>query len=253
MPIELTELQNAFRDEEIVSGTDLFKFLKTKYPDLTLPTLRWRLFELRRKGKITKVAKGRYSLHPLQPFKPPISSIIKRLHNEINRALPYTEHCIWSTAWLESMIVHQPSSKIILVEIEKAAVSKAFAILSEHGRASFLKPTKKEMQFYVLPTQESVIVKPMVLRSPIINIENVAIPRLEKILVDIFSDRELFTAFQGDTLVDIFRNSLTQFQIDLTTIGSYARRRGKQDEIRGFLSSISALPHFIETALRAPE
>ena len=250
MRTNLNEFQAAFRDKPIVSEAAILEFFRREHPGLKLPTLRWRLFELRRKGEIARIARGFYSFQPLKPFRPEISSVLKRIYHELKRELPYSDLCVWSTAWLDSLIVHQPASKIIIAETEKVAVQKSFAILHGHGRASFIEPTEKEIQFYILPTQESVVVKPLLPRSPVMHLEGVVVPKLEKILVDLFADRELFKAQQGATLAELFRNSLTQFQVDLTTLESYASRRGKRRAIRDFVLSISGLPSGVEAALR---
>lgn len=250
MKMDWHEFQVAFKDRPIFEERAIFDFFRSENPEMKVPTLRWHLFELRRKGQISRVARGLYSLRVLKPFQPDISNALKRIFNELKRELPYAEHCVWSTSWLDALIVHQPASRMIVVESEKAAVPTAFEILSGHGRASFIEPTKKEVEFYLLSAGESVVVRPLALRAPIAHIEGVNVPRIEKILVDVFIDHELFKAFQGTTLEELFRNALSEFQVDLTTLGSYAARRGRRKALREFLAALPGLSTFTEEALK---
>ncbi len=250
MTIKFDEFLDCFRDRPTVSEADIFEYFRRQDPELKLATLRWRLFDLRRRGKISRLARGIYSLTQLKEFQPDVSAVLKRAYRQIKRELPYAELCIWSTAWIDSLIVHQPTSKIIIAETEKIAVSKAFSLLNGHARASFLDPTEKEIEFYVLPNRESIVVKPLVLRAPLIHLDGIVAPRLEKILVDVFADRELFAALQGETLHELFRNALSQFHVDLTTLESYASRRGKRQELREFLTTDTRLPDFTQVALK---
>ena len=67
--------------------------------------------------------------------------------------------------------------------------------------------------------------------APVTSFDNVAIPRLEKILVDLVCEKDLFVSFQGEELRNIYHRVLKDYDVSLSTLRRYARRRGKLEEI----------------------
>ena len=78
------------------------------------------------------------------------------------------------------------------------------------------------------------IIKPLVHDSPIAN-HQVPIPRIEKILVDLFIEKDLFLPFQGKELANIYANAFSNFSVNLTTLLAYAERRKKKNDIVDYL------------------
>jgi len=71
----------------------------------------------------------------------------------------------------------------------------------------------------------------------------VPVPRLEKMLVDLFSSPNLFAAYQGRELEIIFNNAHRYYTLDERTLLSYAQRRHKAPELRRFLRQLPGWPH----------
>ena len=85
------------------------------------------------------------------------------------------------------------------------------------------------MEKYVLSQDETLIIKRYILRTPVQWVDAFAVPRLEKILVDLFVDKKIFMAFQGRELERIYRTALSDFNVDFTVLKNYAKRRGKYE------------------------
>ncbi len=75
------------------------------------------------------------------------------------------------------------------------------------------------------------VVRSLVTEAPVTSFDNVAIPRLEKILVDLVCEKDLFVSFQGEELRNIYHRALKDYDVSLSTLRRYARRRGKLEEI----------------------
>ena len=89
------------------------------------------------------------------------------------------------------------------------------------------------------------IVKPLITKAPLEKGEKIATPSLEKILVDIFVDRKLFSVFQGSELVQIFNTLDSMYALNITRMTAYAKRRGKMQELIDFMTKntrVSAIP-----------
>jgi hypothetical protein len=61
-------------------------------------------------------------------------------------------------------------------------------------------------------------------------------PGIEKILVDLYCDKELFYSYQDDELSNIWTNIFKKYMVNKSTLFSYSRRRGKQKDIEEFMN-----------------
>jgi len=64
-------------------------------------------------------------------------------------------------------------------------------------------------------------------------------PGIEKILVDLYCDKNLFVSYQGDELSNIWRDAFKKYLVNISTMVNYSRRKGKQKEIVGFMSHLN--------------
>jgi hypothetical protein len=56
--------------------------------------------------------------------------------------------------------------------------------------------------------------------------DGIAVPKLEKILVDLVCDKDLFVSFQGEEFRNIYMGALTDYDISLSTIRRYSGDAG---------------------------
>lgn len=242
MKVDFEELKHKFSGIPIVPERQIFAYFREKEGDIKLTTLRWRMYHLRQQGLVRRVARGQYSFGKRSQFKPTISHALKRIFNEFGKNLPYTNKCVWETRWLLPLMEFQPVANMIILEVEKEAFGKAFSIYGGKVRTAFLEPSREEMEKYVLAQDETLIIKRFLFRAPVQRIEGFAIPRLEKILVDLLIDKKIFMAFQGKELERIYRTALSNFNIDFTVLRGYAQRRGNANEVVEYIAGIKDLP-----------
>ena len=98
-----------------------------------------------------------------------------------------------------------------------------------------IEPDKKIIDYYVTESNNAVIVKKLITRSPVHLLKNIATPVLEKILVDLYRCPELYYMYQGSEMVNIFRNSLQKYPVNFTLLLSYSQRRGAKNGLKEFL------------------
>lgn len=138
-------------------------------------------------------------------------------------------------------MIHQPGRFYILVEVEKDAAQSVFFYLKEHKTPVFIEPTEDFIEKYFPDQQETIIVKSLVSEAPLQTINNINIPTIEKILVDIFCDDIIFAAQQGSEMKTIFLEALSKYTVNESRIMRYADRRRKKESFREYLNSISNL------------
>lgn len=79
-------------------------------------------------------------------------------------------------------------------------------------------------------------------------IHGIPSPKLETILVDLFTDENLFYYVQGAELVRIFENAFSTYRISGKTLFRYAGRRKVSQKLREFIREQThiELPYFLE-------
>jgi hypothetical protein len=234
-------VKERFKHGVMVSKQDLMRFFKEAEPDLKDSTLRWRIYHLKENGILFPVKKGVYSLNQKEIFNPEISTRIKEIQSTyVYNFSPAIRSVIWSTEWLHEFMVQQPTNNLIVIETEKYWMESLFQLLQDTWRNTYLNPNVDVIRNYVLGQKEAIIVKPIVTRSPTLGMEyELELPRLEKILVDVFCDKDLFLSYQGSELENIFRGAWKKYALNLSVLLNYSERRQRSGSIRTFLKNLS--------------
>jgi hypothetical protein len=133
-------------------------------------------------------------------------------------------------------MLHQPGQNLTILETEKDAVESIFNFLENQFRGKvFLDPGQEIVETYVFRNAESLIVSPMISRSPRHQVNGIPCPKLEKILVDVFADKKKFFIFQGQELVNIYKAAFQNYKISERTLFWYAERRKVHQKLQAFI------------------
>jgi len=169
-------------------------------------------------------------------FFPTWSLELVHLNDVFRKAFPYAKYMLWETSLLHEFMLLQPGQNFTILEIEKDACESAFNFLSqEYPGRIFLAPDRSIMERYVLPQPDSILVFRLVTESPGRDVKGIPFPRLEKVLVDIFVEDDIFYFLQGEELVRIFENAFSSYWISERTLFRYARRRKASQKLRQFI------------------
>lgn len=228
------EIKTFFGDKPFTSN-DLFSFYLSDEPDLKRTTFRWRVYTLKNNGVINTLKKGVYTTTRKKDFEPSIDKKLIRLFMKVKKQFPYTDVVIWETSWLNNYMVHQAFSSNIILEVEREAAPVVFAYLRESHEKIYLNPGKFELENYVLSGQSNIIIKNLTKTSPLTEREEIKVPTLEKIMVDIFTDHELFGTYQGAELQNMFQEFFKTFKINQSTLKQYANKRHVRDRLIAFV------------------
>lgn len=236
---QILRLRQKFKGRKRVKAGEIFEFWQLKEPTLKATTARWRIYELKKSGVLRDVAKGLYSFDSKIEYVPDLkTNNMKKVYEQVTEKFPYVDACIWSTQWLHSFMVHQPSTIMTIIEIDREAMNSVLAFLQGKHLSAMISPNKLEIERYVLGGPHTIIIKPLFHDAPTKFESKIRIPKLEKILVDIYLEKELFFLFQGKEMKNIFRNIRDEFSINETTLLSYAERRKRRDELKQYLNNI---------------
>ncbi len=230
----LEHIINKFGYGTPFSSKELFELYKTKEGDLIESTFRWRVYELKKEGVLRSVERGVYIIDHKKKFQPEISRSTKILYNQIRNRFPYIDVSVWDTSWLDTYMNHQLYNSFIIFEVDKEVVSSVFNFLKGKKDRVYMSPTESDIENYIL-SSDAIIVKPLLKEAPVQDSGNVKIPKLEKILVDLFFDKTLLVSYQGNEMKNIFKRTFEEYEINLTTLYRYARNRGIKDKITDYI------------------
>ena len=231
-----------FKDRESFSREEFFRFYQLNEPDLKENTFRWRIYNLKNKNIIKTLMRGRYFISTKSKYVPKVSQRIHKISKKINKHFEDAKYCIWETNWLNEFSQHQSNKNITFIEIEKDLMESIYYELKNDFKTNiFLSPDEKTINLYVSESDQAIIVKKLITRSPVQKHSkqknNFSTPLLEKILVDLFAEKKLFYFSQGSELVHIYENALKTYAINFTKLFNYAKRREKEDDIKKFLNN----------------
>jgi len=240
------ELKRAFEGRETFSRKELFDFYLRSDPGLKEATFRWRLYDLREQKIIGPISRELFSFSYKPIFKPEVEESERRIITKIIRQFPLMKLCIWSTHILNEFMLHQPGKFITILEVEKDAVRPVFHFLKDiNTKDVYLLPEEKELEWYVYEGGSALIIESLVSKAPVQIVKNTPVPTLEKIIVDIFTDKTLFSTFQGSELSQIINTAYSRYQLDFTKLFSYAKRRRKETDLKEYLSHYTDIPQTI--------
>lgn len=256
--LKLNELRNYFKFQKSVERNELKNFYHQYYNNnLKDTTFRWIIYDLKTNGIINNVGKGTYEFVNEEPnlngydeifylnqkkchiqFRPYISESVKKIHDELRHDFPYLKFCIWQTKLLNEFMLHQPGKFLTIVEVETIGEESVFYNLKDKYSDVFLKPTQREMELYVYGLNESIIVKKLFSQAPIMQHENIFVPKLEKILIDLLIEKKFYYPFQGKELTNIYRNVFEHYSINKQTMERYATRRHSDNILLNYVERL---------------
>ena len=128
---------------------------------------------------------------------------------------------------------HLPMKYITLVDTERDTEESVFYYLQDIRKdfGVFVNPGRDEVEKYVGNTENPLVVRSLISQSPLMPVNEVQVPKLEKVMVDLVADEILFNAFQGKELKTIYSNIVDKYDVNLSTLKRYGQRRNKWAEV----------------------
>lgn len=229
-------IESYFKSNAQLSREKLVSLINKDFPELSLGTITVYLSKLKKAGIINNPARGVYSISNKQIFNPEINQNLKKIYNKIHRDFPFIEICVWNTKWLSDLMRHQPFKNFTIIEVDKEAEEQVFNAVSEWTKNVYFNPDEEILERYISTnTEEVTIIKNLVTEAPTTKNNKIEIPTLEKVLVDIIIDRELFAAQQGE-LDFIFKSAFDKYDINKAKMKRYAIRRNKESELERMIN-----------------
>ena len=232
-------LSQYFQDRESFTTNDVSDFFAKTDPDIKRTTVNWRIYELVRQGSLKRIGRGMYALGQADCFLPVLTKKQQTISARLKKQFPLITFCCWHTSALKEFFQHVAGYDFLLVEVEREAVDAVFHFIKETHQNTFKEPSREIMENFVLASRDAVIVKSLVSEAPLQEADASTLPTLEKILVDLVADSEIFFFLQGHELLNIFESALGKYTVNTDRLLRYAKRRNKKEELQKILNQIN--------------
>lgn len=237
--LHISDLQQSFNQNAVITLNDLDSFYKKYESNLNRNTLKWRIFHLIKNGVLVRIGRGKYLIGKTIPYKPDLSKRIKSLYKVLKKKFPFAIFCIWDTIWLNEFMIHQPAKYNIIIEAERDTAHSMFNFLVSNQSNVYYNPDNTVIDNYILGKKDNIVIIDLISEAPMQEIEGITIPTLEKILIDLVSEKELYISYQGNELTNICSEVIFKYSINYDKLLRYSRRRNKEIEIRYLLDQVS--------------
>ena len=242
----IEQLGREFRERESFSREELFDFYRRTEPDLKETTFRWRIYHLKSMQQITTMSRGFFTLSFKPAFEPVIGETERKIYIKIEKQFPDLKQCIWSTKIVNEFMLHIPGRFITILQVERDALEPIYEYLKEQNfRNVYIQPGEKEIERYIYETESAIILQSLISKAPTQKIKKITTTTIEKMLVDLYCDKKLFSAFHGSELNHIVNNAYNRYSIDFTKLLGYAKRRRREIDIIEFLTDKTDIPKSI--------
>ena len=235
------DLKKSFESIENIKTSDIVLFFRNYKSELTQNSINWRIHNLVQKGILERIGKGVFRVGQNRLYIPEITSKQKTIYNTISSKFPFSKFCVWNSNILNEFSHHQSNMNFILLEVEKESLQSVFYEMKKNKNDVFIEPSEGIIENYVIYQKNPVIVKTLITEAPLQEVEKVFTTTIEKLLVDIFCDKDLFFAFQGKELRTIMEEAFMKYSVNQNKIIRYANRRGKKEELINYLKQIQII------------
>jgi DNA-binding Lrp family transcriptional regulator len=238
--IQISRFKTYFHDQNEMELKDIYNFYNEVEIGISKELVRKRVEKLIQKGVLKKTAQASYELGVQLIYQPTIEPQTLRIFKQLKTQFPLLHFCLWNTKQLNEFMLHQPGRFYTIIEIEKEAIDFVFNFLKGKYEQVYDSRDKQVLEKYASFAYNSILIKPLISESPQITVKAMPTAKLEKMLVDIYCDKDIFNAHQDSELEFIYRTAFEKYSINRSTMTRYAKRRGKKD-LLNYINNLSKL------------
>jgi hypothetical protein len=231
--LHIQELQAEFGNKEYFQVEDLFSFYQSFEPTVAKSTVNWRIYTLVKTEIIKRIGRGKFKCGNSIIFTPQITPKALKINSFMKTNFPYLKYIIWHISEINSVSQHLINKDTYYVEVERDAINAVFEQLREKFKYVLRGKTNEDVYFGEIV----IVARSLVTGSPTQSINKVPTTTIEKLLVDLFADKE-FEFLQGYELTHIFNNAFSKYTINIDKLLRYASRKAKRDQIAEFIKTI---------------
>ena len=227
-------LKEHFSHQENFSVAEISRFYSEQNPNIPPTTINWRIHDLVLSDVIQRVGRGTYRLGKSNPFQMDLSPQIKKIASNLKKEFPYTDFCVWELAVVNFFSHNLINFNLFFIDVEREAVDAVYYKLKE-TRKNVVNIRKTYDDISDLAG--NICIRPLVSHAPLQKQVKIQVATLEKILVDLATDKEFFP-FQGNEIFTIYESAFEKYTINESSMLRYAARKEKRGIIEEIIKTI---------------
>lgn len=230
---EMRQIPHSLKEMDSFSRQEYTDAMASNY-SMTGPQIAYDLNKRLDQGSIVRVGWGRYSLPKKRIYRYQYSESAIDVVKTISDDYDGLDFQVFELRQLNSFMNHQMAHNTIFVAIENDLVDYVFESLwkTYPGRV-MLKP--KADQYYRYRQDDEIVVGRLPSETPK-GIDEPWMSRLEKILVDVFTDKLVSQIVPDGEKEAIIDGAFSDYMLDENTMIRYAKRKGAEKKMQKVLT-----------------
>ena len=215
------------------SHYELISKLRQDNPELRESSYHWAINGMIQSGSIIKAGYNEYRIPDGQEkkkYKPLYSETATALLTQVSEKYTLVSFTVFETVLMNDFLNHLIARNTLFLQVEKEYSIFVFRFLQDLGYMNLMyKPSKADYSLYW--KEGCIIVTDLISEAPI----EKAFPHeicLEKMLVDIYCDKLISSAYNRAEYPSVLQAAISKWQVDKPKLFRYARRRGQGEQIR---------------------
>ena len=224
-------IMDLFINNSVISTDDIYNYFKSFDPNINRTTINWRIYNWIKMGILKRIGRGVYELGETKRFNIVLSDKANKVGVYLKKHFPYIDFCIWESSVINQFAHYLTNSNNIFIDVEADAKESVILYLKERYSSVYnINDIRNNIEDYT----NAIIVRRLVSASPIEKYNDIFIPSIEKIVVDIIIDKE-FLCYQNNNINKIIEAVFNHFTINVNKLLRYSSRKGKKDEVKDIL------------------
>ncbi len=216
---------------------EIADLLAAENAQVSRQTVIWSINDLVKQGKAVRVGRGVYLIAPKKQFHPVMSATAKSACSLLADKFRYLDITVTDTGFLGEFMNLQPFSTVVTLEVKKSAVNAVLSAMRKEGFDAYNKNDYPKMERYIT-TAQPIFIRPEFAVNPTMAKEgNVRLANIEKTLVDLVCDEDIYGQYQGEELQNIFQNATKRYAINYSQLLKYAGARKRKETVMQILQN----------------
>jgi len=214
---------------------DIVKFIEGLNGETPRKTVVWHVNDLVRQGKAARFGRGVYGFMAKARFNPILSEKTEQVCSMLHDKFKYLVVTVTDSCILGQFMSLQPFSTVTVIETRKSAASAVLSALRKEGVEAYAKSDFPKLERYISSSQPFVIRPDLTVNPNLPQENNVRTANLEKLLVDLVCDEDIYGQYQGEELQNIYKNATDSYAVNYSQMLKYAAARKKKDPVLDML------------------
>jgi hypothetical protein len=214
-----SEILNFSKQYSYFSVTFLKEYLRKKKISSVPSTVNQYLSQLKKEKTIFDAGRGWYS--NIQNTFQSESAFQNNIVNSITKDFPFLEFNCWSISQIKDYFHHLFTKDIVFVFSSFDSLSSLNDHLTANGFKVYNNPGKQIVKDYFTLQNNTVILRPSISEEP----KNGFSSSVEKILIDLFLEKDKLNLLEGTEYKRIFFNLICSNRINMAQLLRYSSRR----------------------------